>query len=99
MFFGLNELQNCLVSTFGTNGFHFILVISFLSGGVYYMSESGRCIQCFSVDTPVKELLFYEEKNVLVTITENLMLTQHAVFGEGDTKEILKVNEIALLTV
>ncbi|GFO12432.1 intraflagellar transport protein 140 homolog, partial [Plakobranchus ocellatus] len=61
------------------------------SGGVYYMSESGRCIQCFSVDTPVKELLFYEEKNVLVTITENLMLTQHAVFGEGDTKEILKV--------
>ncbi|GFS01827.1 intraflagellar transport protein 140 homolog [Elysia marginata] len=61
------------------------------SGGVYFMSESGRCIQCFSVDTPIKELLFYEEKNVLVTITENLMLTQHAVFGEGDTKEILKV--------
>ncbi|BFZ17235.1 hypothetical protein BsWGS_20274 [Bradybaena similaris] len=61
------------------------------SGGVYYLNEQGRCIQCFSVDTSVRKLLFYEAKNVLVTITEGLMLTQHAVFAEGDTKEILKV--------
>lgn len=55
------------------------------------MSEQGRCMQCFSLENSIKKLLFYEEKNVLVSISENLMLTQHAVFGEGDTKEILKV--------
>ncbi|CAL1531559.1 unnamed protein product [Lymnaea stagnalis] len=59
--------------------------------GVYFLSDQGRCTQCFSIDTPIKKLLFYEDKNVLVTISQNLMLTQHAVFGEADTKEILKV--------
>ncbi|XP_059152845.1 intraflagellar transport protein 140 homolog [Physella acuta] len=61
------------------------------SGGVYFMNDQGRCTQCFSVEAPVKKLLFYEDKNYLVTITQNLMLTQHAIFGESDTKEILKV--------
>ena len=56
------------------------------------MGEQGKCVQCFTLDVPIKKLLFYEEKNVLVSITETLMLTQHAVFGDMDTKEILKVD-------
>ena len=39
-------------------------------------------------------MLYYEEKNVLITITENLALTQHAVMPEGETKEIMKVRAI-----
>ena len=61
------------------------------------MGEQGRCTQCFSLDVSIKKLLFYEEKNVLVTITDTLMLTQHAVFGEMDTKEILKVRTLSVL--
>ncbi|KAK7004477.1 intraflagellar transport protein 140 [Biomphalaria glabrata] len=61
------------------------------SGGLYFLNDQGKCIQCFSVDTPVRKLLYYEEKNMLLTITNNLILTQHIVFAEGETKEIMKV--------
>lgn len=61
-------------------------------GGVYYVNEDGKCMQCFSVDYSVKTLLYYREKDILVTITDNLMLTQHNVLPEGDVSEILKVS-------
>ena len=55
------------------------------------MSEAGTCNQAFKADGPILKLLYYEEKNVLITITEGLSLFQHAVMPEGDTKEIMKV--------
>ncbi|KAK7111421.1 intraflagellar transport protein 140 homolog [Littorina saxatilis] len=61
------------------------------TGGVYYVNESGHCSQSFSLDHTIIKLLFYEEKNVIVTLTDNLLLTQHAVMPEGETKELLKV--------
>lgn len=65
----------------------FVLVV----GGVYFVSEGGSCNQSFKADGPILKLLFYEEKNVLITVTEGLSLFQHAVMPEGDTKEIMKV--------
>ncbi|XP_071106694.1 intraflagellar transport protein 140 homolog [Haliotis cracherodii] len=61
------------------------------SGGVYYVNENGQCIQCFTVDSSVRKMLYYDDKNILITITDNMMLTQHAVLLEGDTKEMIKV--------
>ena len=55
------------------------------------MSEAGQCTQAFTTDGPVLKMLYYEEKNVLITITESLALTQHAVMPEGETKEMMKV--------
>jgi len=55
------------------------------------VGESGQCSQLFTADGPILKLLFYEEKNVLITVTESLILTQHAILPEGDAKEILKV--------
>lgn len=57
------------------------------------MSEGGTCNQSFKADGPILKLLYYEEKNVLITVTEGLSLFQHAVMPEGDTKEIMKVSE------
>ena len=37
------------------------------------------------------KLLYYDDKNLLITVTENMMLYQHAVMPEGETKEIIKV--------
>lgn len=62
------------------------------AGGVYYVNESAHCTQCFGLDYSIIKLLYYEEKNILVTVTENLLLTQHTVLPEGETKEILKVS-------
>lgn len=50
----------------------------------------------FTADGPILKLLFYEEKNVLITVTESLILTQHAILPEGDAKEILKVKKILI---
>lgn len=62
-----------------------------VTGGVYYVNENAMCTQCFSLDNTIIKLLYYEEKNVLVTLTDNLLLTQHSVMPEGETKEMLKV--------
>lgn len=56
------------------------------------MNENGQCTQIFTVDTGILRFLYYEEKNVLITITDNLMLTQHAIMPEGDAKELMRVN-------
>jgi intraflagellar transport protein 140 len=61
------------------------------------VNENSQCSQCFSLDHAIIKLLFYEEKNVVVTLTENLMLAQHAVMPEGDTKELMKVCTCAIL--
>ncbi|KAK3579473.1 hypothetical protein CHS0354_028282 [Potamilus streckersoni] len=61
------------------------------SGGVYYVTEGGQCLQLFSVDGPVLKLLFYEEKNILLTVTTSLHLSQHSVSQEGESREVLKV--------
>jgi hypothetical protein len=53
----------------------------------------------FTADGPILKLLFYEEKNVLITVTESLILTQHAILPEGDAKEILKVKLHAVICV
>ena len=58
------------------------------------MSEAGQCTQSFTTDGPVMKLLYYEEKNVLITVTESLALTQHAVMPEGETKEMMKVRHM-----
>ena len=62
-----------------------------ITGGVYFVTEGGQCSQSFTTDGPVLKLLYYEEKNVLITVTESLALTQHAVMPEGETKEMMKV--------
>lgn len=56
------------------------------------MNENAQCSQCFNIGHTVIKLLFYEEKNVIVTLTDNLLLSQHAVMPEGETKELSKVN-------
>lgn len=63
----------------------------FVTGGVYYVNESAQLFQRFSLGNSIIKLLYFEEKNVLVTLTENLLLTQHTVMPEGETKELLKV--------
>lgn len=78
-------LQICL--------FHFAFLLFSILGGVYFVSEGGTCNQSFKADGPILKLLYYEEKNLLITVTEGLSLFQHAVMPEGDTKEIMKVRE------
>ncbi|XP_064637216.1 intraflagellar transport protein 140 homolog [Lineus longissimus] len=61
------------------------------NGGVSFINEAGKLVNLFTIDEAVKKLLYYEEKNILVTIGENLILSQHSVTTDGDAREIMKV--------
>jgi len=61
------------------------------AGSVYHVDESCRLKRQFVAEAGVKKLLFYDDKNLLVTVTTSLMLTLHSVSSEGDTTETMKV--------
>jgi len=61
------------------------------AGTVYHVDESCRLKPRFVADASIKKLLFYDDKNVLVTITTSMMLTLHSVSDEGETSETMKV--------
>lgn len=59
---------------------------------VYHVNDSGKHTKCFTADAPIFRLMMVESKNMLVTITTNLMLAQHNIAPSGDLKEVMKVN-------
>eukprot|EP00794_Sanderia_malayensis_P006805 gene6805-7574_t len=60
-------------------------------GGVYQIDESGNCSEKFAVDGRVKALYYHQNRDVILTITESLLLTQHRMNAEGEAVELLKV--------
>ncbi|KAM7433446.1 hypothetical protein ABFA07_016329 [Porites harrisoni] len=60
-------------------------------GTVYYVDDKGRAAECFKADGAVKFLLYSEGKDVLVVVTEGLILSQHRVAHDGSTTEVAKV--------
>ncbi|NXP51231.1 IF140 protein, partial [Heliornis fulica] len=65
--------------------------ITLTDGSVHYVNEKGKTRHVLSTDSPVQKLLFMEERDVLVVITENLQLSLHAVTLEGQAEELMKV--------
>ena len=63
----------------------------FNAGSVYYMDDKGRCSQCFTAEGPVKFLLYSEGRDMIVVVTEGLILSQHRVAHDGTTSEVAKV--------
>ncbi|KAF1499691.1 hypothetical protein FQV18_0011068, partial [Eudyptula minor novaehollandiae] len=65
--------------------------ITLTDGSVHYVSEKGKTRHVLSTDSLVQKLLFMEERDVLVVITENLQLSLHAITLEGEAEELMKV--------
>ena len=63
-----------------------------MTGGVYYLNDAAKLLQVFSADGPVMKLLYYDERNILVTVTTTMMLSQHSVSPDGVCQEMLKVS-------
>ena len=61
------------------------------TGTVHYIDESGNCSEKFSVDGPIKALFYHESRDIIVAITESLMLTQHRISVNGEMTELSKV--------
>ncbi|NXG36120.1 IF140 protein, partial [Dromaius novaehollandiae] len=65
--------------------------ITLTDGSVHYVNEKGKTSHILSIDSPVQKLLFMEKRDVLVVITENLLLSLHTITLEGETEELMKV--------
>lgn len=65
--------------------------VSAADGSVHCVNEKGRTMQALCTDSPVRTLLFIEKKDVLVVVTENLLLAQYAISPEGEAEELMKV--------
>ncbi|NXV35214.1 IF140 protein, partial [Rissa tridactyla] len=65
--------------------------ITLTDGSVHYVNEKGKTRRVLSTDSLVQKLLFMEERDVLVVITENLQLSLHAITLEGEAEELMKV--------
>ncbi|XP_052833890.1 intraflagellar transport protein 140 homolog [Octopus bimaculoides] len=62
------------------------------TGGVYHILENGTCTTLFSVSSRILNLFYYTEQNILVTLTHNLMLSQHKVDSQTQkAEELMKV--------
>lgn len=57
------------------------------------MNEKGKTRHVLSTDGLVQKLLFMEERDVLVVITENLQLSLHVVTLDGEMEELMRVSQ------
>nr|XP_060642367.1 intraflagellar transport protein 140 homolog isoform X1 [Anolis sagrei ordinatus]XP_060642368.1 intraflagellar transport protein 140 homolog isoform X1 [Anolis sagrei ordinatus] len=64
--------------------------ISTTDGIVHYVNERGKTSQALTTESSIQKLLFMEN-DVLVVITETLLLSLHKISLEGETEELLKV--------
>lgn len=58
------------------------------------MDDKGRCSQCFAAEGPVKFLLYSEGRDMIVVVTEGLILSQLRVAHDGTTSEVAKVRDV-----
>ncbi|TFK04093.1 ankyrin repeat domain-containing protein 33 [Platysternon megacephalum] len=65
--------------------------ISVTDGSVHYVNEKGKTNHALSTDSPIQKLLIMEKRDVLVVITENLLLSMYTITLEGEAEEIMKV--------
>jgi len=61
------------------------------------VDETCRLKRQFVSEASVKKLLYYDDKNILVTVATSMMLTLHSVSDEGDATETMKVAEFHLV--
>ena len=57
------------------------------------MNESVQMRRQFVAEASVKKLLYYDEKNILVTVTTSMQLMLHSVSEDGDATETMKVTD------
>jgi len=60
------------------------------------VDETCRLKRQFVAEASVKKLLYYDDKNILVTVATSMMLTLHSVSEEGEATETMKVAECRL---
>ncbi|XP_054848420.1 intraflagellar transport protein 140 homolog [Eublepharis macularius] len=65
--------------------------IGMSDGAVHYVNDRGKASHTLTAESSVQKLLLMEKKDVLVIITDTLLLSLHKITSEGEAEEIMKV--------
>lgn len=60
-------------------------------GTVHYVDEKGKTTRVASTDSPIHTLLYMEQREALVVVTQKLLLSLYAVRPGGKAEEVMKV--------
>ncbi|XP_076028823.1 intraflagellar transport protein rempA [Oratosquilla oratoria] len=61
------------------------------NGVLYHVSETGHCVEVLQADGGIKKLLHHSHRNLLVVITDGMVLGQFSVSQDGSVAEVTKV--------
>ena len=62
-----------------------------VSGVIYYLNENGSCMEVLQADGAIRTMLYHDLGDVLVVVTESLVVGQFRVEGDGSLVEVSKV--------
>ena len=61
------------------------------TGVIYYLNENGSCMEVLQADGAIRTLLYHDLTDVLVVVTESLVVGQFTAEHDGSLVEISKV--------
>ena len=62
-----------------------------MSGVIYYLNENGSCMEVLQADGAIRTLLYYDLGDILIVVTESLVVGQFRVESDGSLVEVSKV--------
>ena len=65
--------------------------IGSMSGVIYYLNENGSCMEVLQADGAIRTLLYHDLGDVLIVVTESLVVGQFRVETDGSLVEVSKV--------
>lgn len=61
------------------------------SGIIYFLNENGSCMEVLQAEGAIKTLLHHVSSDVLIVVTENMVIGQFQIDNDGTLSEISKV--------
>ena len=61
------------------------------SGIIYFLNDNGSCMEVLQADGAVKYLLHYAHKDLIIVITENMVIGQFAMEEDGSISEVSRI--------
>ena len=61
------------------------------SGIIYFLNDNGSCMEVLQADGAVKYLLHYAAKDLLIVITESMVIGQFQMDEDGSIAELSRI--------
>ncbi|KFM79558.1 Intraflagellar transport protein 140-like protein, partial [Stegodyphus mimosarum] len=69
----------------------FDIFVGCQSGIVHYVKKNGYCEAILQMETSIRYLAHYREKDILIVISRSLILAQFSVTQDGSVNELVKI--------